>query len=156
MRIRIFEGLDTIPSYNGDVEAKGDPAPVAAFKRAIKESDALLIATPEYNYGIPGVLKNAIDWASRPPRKSVLNGKPVAIMGASPGGGGTARAQLALRQSFVFTQTYALLQPEVLVPRAHEKFNADGRLEDEPTRQFVRQLLDALAEWAQRFAVPHL
>jgi chromate reductase, NAD(P)H dehydrogenase (quinone) len=150
MEITTFD-LAPIPLYNGDVEAKGDPEPVAALKAAIREADALLIVTPEYNFGVPGVLKNAIDWASRPPRGSVLQGKPAAIMGATPGMGGTARAQMALRQSFVFTQTYALLTPEVLVTRAAEKFDASGRLTDEPTRKFVGQLLVALAQWAPRF-----
>lgn len=150
LEIRVFEELAAMPPYNADVEAQGDPAPVQAFKSAIRDADALLIATPEYNYGVPGVLKNAIDWASRPPGKSVLNGKPAALMGATPGGTGTARAQLALRQSFVFTETYTLLRPEVLVARAHEKFDAEGRLTDEPTRKFVGQLLEALVRWVER------
>jgi chromate reductase, NAD(P)H dehydrogenase (quinone) len=149
MTIETFE-LDGIPLYNGDVEAQGDPEPVAAWKDAIRWADAILAVTPEYNYGIPGVLKNAIDWASRPPGKSVLNGKPAAIMGASPGGFGSVRAQLQLRQAFVFTQTLAVLQPEVLVAKAHEKFDAEGRLTDEPTRKFVRQLLEALLGWTER------
>ena len=102
MTIETIE-LDSIPLYNGDVEAQGDPEPVAEWKDAIRRADAILVVTPEYNYGIPGVLKNAIDWASRPPGKSVLNGKPAAIMGASPGGFGSVRAQLQLRQVFVFT-----------------------------------------------------
>jgi chromate reductase len=123
---------------------------VAVFKDRIRRADAILVATPEYNYGVPGVLKNAIDWASRPPGKSVLNGKPAAIMGASPGGFGSGRAQLQLRQAFVFTQTLAVLQPEVLVAKAHEKFDAEGRLTDETTRKFVRQLLEALAAWTER------
>src|SRR2546427_11679740 len=130
MEITTFKRLGDIAPYNDDVMAKGDPEPVAALKTAIREADALLIATPEYNYGVPGVLKNAIDWASRPPGKSVLNRKPAAIMGATPGGTGTARAQLALRQSFVFTETYALLRPELLVARAHERIDAAGRLTD--------------------------
>ena len=151
MEITTFD-LAPIPLYNGDVEAKGDPEPVAAFKAAIRQADALLIATPEYNFGIPGVLKNAIDWASRPPRGSVLQGKPAAIMGATPGMGGTGRSQMQLRQVFVFTQTHALLSPEVLVARAQEKFDASGRLTDEKTREFVGQLLQALAEWTRRLA----
>jgi chromate reductase len=148
--LRIFEGLGDIPLYNADVEARGDPAPVTAFKSAIADADALLIATPEYNYGVPGPLKNAIDWASRPANKSVLGDKPTAIMGASPGGIGTARAQLSLRQSFVFTGTPVLLKPEVLVARAGEKFDEAGRLKDENTRKYVAQLLSALAEWTLR------
>jgi chromate reductase len=142
--------ISPIPLYNGDVETQGDPPAVAAFKAAIREADALLIATPEYNYGVPGVLKNAVDWASRPPGKSVLNGKPAAIMGASVGTVGTARAQLQLRQAFVFTQTLAMLQPEALVTKAHEKFDADGRLTDEGTRSFLGKFLVAFAAWVER------
>lgn len=150
MSIEIHE-IDQIPLYNADVEAQGDPSSVVALKRAIREADALLIATPEYNYGIPGVLKNAIDWASRPPNESPLKGKPAAIMGATPSGTGTARAQLQLRQAFVFTQTYALLHPEVLVAKAQEKFDKDGRLTNEQTRRRVSELLQALATWTLRF-----
>jgi chromate reductase, NAD(P)H dehydrogenase (quinone) len=149
MTIGTFE-LDAIPLYNGDVEAQGDPEPVLEWKDAIRRSGALLIVTPEYNYGVPGVLKNAIDWASRPPGKSVLNGKPAAIMGATPGAFGTTRAQLQLRQAFVFTHTLAVPEPEVLVGKAHEKFDAEGRLTDETTRKFVRQLLEALQAWTER------
>jgi chromate reductase len=123
---------------------------VQKFRAAIAAADALLMVTPEYNYSIPGVLKNAIDWASRPPVGSALNGKPAMLMGASPGMGGTTRAQLALRQSFVFTQTLAMLQPEVVVARAQEKFDAQGRLSDEPTRQHLGKALAAFAEWVRR------
>ena len=151
MQITAFD-LAPIPLYNADVEAKGDPEPVGALKSAIRRADALLIVTPEYNFGMPGVLKNAIDWASRPPRSSVLMGKPAAIMGATPGMGGTGRAQLQLRQAFLFTQTLAVLSPEVLVARAGEKFDAAGRLTDEKTRQIVGQLLQALADWTARLA----
>jgi chromate reductase len=150
MTIRVFDELASIPLYNGDVEAQGIPAPVVAFKQAIARAGAHLIATPEYNYGVPGVLKNAIDWASRPSGESPLGGKPAAIMGATPGTGGTIRAQLQLRQAFLFTETYALLKPEVLVPRAHEKFDSEGRLTDERTRDHVRQLLLALVDWTRR------
>lgn len=149
MTIDTFD-LAGIPLYDGDVEAQGDPPAVAAFKDAVRAADAILVATPEYNYGVPGVLKNAIDWASRPPNRSVLNDKPAAIMGASPGGFGTTRAQLQLRQVFVFTRTLALPQPEVLVARAAEKFDAEGRLVDEKTREFVQGLLVALAAWTER------
>ena len=152
MDIRIFDGMADIPLYNQDVEAAGDPVPVQALKRAIGEADALLVVTPEYNHGVPGVLKNAIDWASRPPRGSVLAGKPAAILGASPGVTGTARAQSQLRQAFVFTNTPVLPQPEILVYRAHEKFDADGRLTDEKTREFVGKLLHELADWTRRLS----
>ena len=150
MTIEIAD-ISALPLYNDDVRQAGYPAPVEAFRRQIAEVDAVLFATPEYNYSISGVLKNAIDWASRPPRGSALQGKPAAIMGATPGMGGTGRAQMALRQSFVFTQTYALLSPEVLVARAADKFDAAGKLTDEPTRKFVSQLLAALMQWAPRF-----
>ena len=151
--IRIFDRMGEIPLYNEDVEREGDPEPVAALKRAIAEADALLICTPEYNHGVPGVLKNAIDWASRPPRGSVLSGKPAAIMGASPGQTGTARSQSALRLSFVFTNTPVLPQPEILVYRAAEKF-ADGKLSDAKTREFVGRLLAGLVDWTQRLGTP--
>ena len=141
--------LLSIPSYNGDVEAEGDPAPVREMKERIRAADALLIATPEYNYSIPGVLKNAIDWASRPPGDSPLRHKPIALMGASPGGFGTVRSQLALRQVFVFTKSYVLLEPEVHVSAAQEKFDADGNLTDDRTRENVRALVAALVAWAR-------
>ena len=146
-----FEGLGDVPPFNADLEAEGDPWAVQALKKAIREADALLIATPEYNHGVPGVLKNAIDWASRPPQGSVLNGKPTAIFGASPGATGTARAQGQLRQAFVFTNTPALLQPEILVYRAGEKFDAEGRLTDAKTREYVARLLVELAAWTRRW-----
>ena len=141
----VIHELDGIPLYNGDIEAAGVPQSVVQLRDAVQKADGLLIATPEYNYGVPGVLKNTIDWLSRPPRDSALNGKVAALMGASPGFVGTARGQLQLRQAFVFTNTYALQQPEVLVGRAHEKFDADGRLVHQATR-------DVLATFLQRFA----
>jgi chromate reductase len=141
----VIHDLGAIPLYNDDIEAVGVPTSVVQLRNAVRESDALLIATPEYNYGVPGVLKNTIDWLSRPPRNSVLNGKVAALMGGSPGMAGTARAQAQLRQAFVSTNTYALLQPEVLVDRAHEKFDAEGRLVHQATR-------DVLASFLQRFS----
>jgi chromate reductase len=149
MEIRIFERLREIPPFDADLEALGDPEPVRALKQAIADADALLIATPEYNHGVPGVLKNAIDWASRPPRDSVLSGRPTAIFGASPGATGTARAQSQLRQAFVFTNTPALVQPEILVYRAAEKFDDEGRLTDGKTREYVARLLKGLAAWTR-------
>src|SRR5499433_1343101 len=127
MEIQIFTRLGDIPPYNADIDDKGNPEPVQALKTAIREADALLIATPEYNYSVPGVLKNAIDWASRPAGSSVLSRKPAAVMGASMGLHGTARAQMALRQTFVFTETYTMLRPELYLGRAHEKFDESGR-----------------------------
>src|SRR3954471_11510289 len=146
----IEHDLAGVPLYNGDVEAAAVPAPVATLRSAVRDADGLLIATPEYNHGVPGVLKNTIDWLSRPPRGSALNGKPAGIIGASPGMTGTARAQSQLRQAFVFTNTYALLQPEVLVARASEKFAPDGTLTDAGTREFLATFFNAYVELLKR------
>jgi chromate reductase len=151
VRIRIHD-LSGIPLYSEDVEGAGLPAAVAQLREALAEADGLLMATPEYNHGVPGVMKNVIDWLSRPPRGSVLDGKPAAIMGASPGITGTAWAQSQLRQSFVFTNTPAMLQPEVLVSRAHEKFDGDGRLVDQPTRRHLAGFLEAFSHWVARWS----
>jgi chromate reductase, NAD(P)H dehydrogenase (quinone) len=151
MEIAEFD-LRELPFYDGDVEAAGDPAAVTAFKDAIREADALLIATPEYNRGVPGVLKNAVDWASRPPLGSPLAGKPVAIMGASTGRGGTARAQEQLRDALEYPRAAVLLEPEVLVPEAYIRFDENGRLVDEETREQIAGLLGALAETARSLA----
>jgi len=144
MEIAEFD-LRELPLYDGDVEAAGDPEPVAALKDAIRSADALLIATPEYNRGVPGVLKNAIDWASRPPLGSPLAGKPVAIMGASTGRGGTARAQEQLRAAVEYSRANVLNDPEVLVPEAYMRFDERGRLTDEETRKEIAALLETLA-----------
>jgi chromate reductase len=145
--------LDGIPLYNGDIEAAGDPPNVVQLRDAVRQADGLLIATPEYNHGVPGVLKNTIDRLSRPARDSALNGKVAALMGASPGITGTARAQAQLRQAFVFTNMYALLQPEVLVARAHEKFDAEGRLVHQGTRDFLATFLHRFADLIALHAV---
>lgn len=149
MTIDVLE-IGGIPVYDADVEAAGDPPPVAEFKRAVGAADGLLIATPEYNHGVPGVTKNVIDWASRPPRRSVLDGRPVAVMGATPGMWGTARSQAQLRQAFTFTNSYAMPQPEILVARAGEKFDDEGRLVDETTREYLAKFLAAFAAWIAR------
>jgi chromate reductase len=143
--------LSDLPMFNADLEADGDPAAVAQFKQAIAAADALLIATPEYNHCVPGVLKNAVDWASRPARRSVLTEKPVAVMGASTGRGGTARAQAHLRDGLAYTNGFVLPLPEVLVGQAREKFDEDGNLTDASTRQEIHDLLVALAAWTRRF-----
>jgi chromate reductase len=135
-----------IPLYHGDVEAEGLPGAVQALRAEIKAADALVFATPEYNYSIPGVLKNAIDWASRPPEHPFA-GKPIAIMGASPGALGSARAQYHLRQMFIFMDGKLLNKPEVMVAGAMGKFDAQGNLTDEPTRQIVAAQLAALKAW---------
>jgi chromate reductase, NAD(P)H dehydrogenase (quinone) len=152
LEIRAFERLAELPLYDADVESAGDPPPVVALKRAIAEFDAVLIATPEYNHSIPGVLKNAIDWASRPSGRSVLKGKPVGMIGATPGNGATIRAQLALRQALAGVGGVNVLpEPEVLIARAGERFGAEGRLTHEATIQVLRGFLSAFAAWAERF-----
>jgi len=150
--IEIHDLLE-VPVFNQDVEATGDPPAVAHLKAAIGAADGLLIATPEYNHGPSGVTKNAVDWLSRPPRGSVLRGRPTAILGASMGSTGTARAQSALRQSFVFTDTPAMLQPEFLLARAQEKFDAEGRLADETSRRYLGRFLERFVDWIARFPV---
>jgi chromate reductase len=149
IRVVTYE-LDQVPLFNADVETEGDPPAVVEFKTAIAAVDALLIATPEYNHCVPGVLKNAVDWASRPPRRSVLTDKPVAIMGASSGRGATARAQAHLRDGLAYTGALVLPLPEVLVGVAGEKFDEAGELADQRTRQDIRDLLVALAAWTRR------
>lgn len=153
LEIHSFERLGEIPHYNADLDdPEARPEAVAALREAIRRADALLLASPEYNYGIPGVLKNALDWMSRPPATSVLKGKPAAILGASAGPFGTARAQLALRQTLASTGALVLSRPEVFVTHARDKFDADGRLTDEPTREHVEKLVRALAEWTRRLS----
>lgn len=151
MRITVYPDIGDIPPYNFDVEQVGVPAAVERLKAAIADADALLVATPEYNYGTTGVLKNAIDWASRPPQATPLRKKPVGLVGASRGRSGTIRAQLHLRQVFIFTESYVMLRPEVLVQMAPEKFDEAGRLTDATTREFLRKHLEALLAWARKF-----
>lgn len=148
MTLEIFD-IAPIPLYNEDVELAGLPASVKAFRERIAAADALLIATPEYNYSIPGVLKNAIDWASRPPEPPLVK-KPVAIMGASSGGFGTVRCQHHLRQVLVTTNMRPIQKPEVMVSVVQSKIDAAGRLTDEKTREALRGLLEALAAWVEQ------
>ena len=149
VEVRPFERLGGIPPYDADVEAKGAPEPVRALKGAVREAAAVLVCTPEYNWSVPGVLKNAVDWASRPAAETPFRGKPVAIMGASPGAVGTARAQQHLRLILASNGALVLPGPEVLVARCQEKFDASGRLADEATRTYVARLLEALAAAAR-------
>ena len=138
--------IGVLPLYNDDVRQGGYPPEVQAFRERIRAADALLFVTPEYNYSVPGVLKNAIDWASRPPDQP-LDGKPAAIMGASTGRLGTARAQYHLRQIGVFVNLHFLNRPEVMLAGAAKLFDQSGRLTDEPTRKFIADLLVALQDW---------
>lgn len=137
--LEIFE-LDGIPPFNQDMESS-PPEKIQDFKRKIRAADALLIATPEYNYSLPGVLKNAIDWASRPYGDSAFDGKPVALMSASIGMLGGARAQYHLRQSCVFLNMYPLNHPEIFVTFAPQKFDAEGKLLDRETKKLISELL---------------
>lgn len=148
-RLEVFD-LTGIPIFNQDLETNPS-AVVKEFKAKIRAADAVLIATPEYNYTIPGFLKNAIDNASRPYGDNAFDGKPVALMGASVGMLGTARAQYHLRQSCVFLNMHPLNQPEVMVPRVQDKVDESGRLTDQKTREKIKELLEALVVWARRF-----
>ena len=141
-------GLDGIPVFSEDDERQ-PPAKVVEFKKRIREADAILFVTPEYNYSIPGGLKNAIDWASRPYGDSAWTGKPAAVMGASIGKFGTARAQYHLRQLFVFLNIHAVNQPEVMIGNAAEQFDAEGNLTNETTKDLIRQLLANLVSWTR-------
>jgi chromate reductase len=145
-----IEVLDEVPMFNADLDGADTPEAVVRLRRSVREADGLLLVTPEYNHGVPGVMKNAIDWLSQPLAQSVLDGKPTAIMGASTGMTGTARGQSQLRQSFVLTNTPAMLRPEVLVGRAQDKFDPAGRLIDEPTRRFLRGFLEQFAGWIEQ------
>ncbi len=145
--LEIFE-LDGIPVFNED-EERQPPPKVVELKKRIRETDAVLFVTPEYNYSIPGGLKNAIDWASRPYGDSAWTGKPAAIMGASIGAFGTARAQYHLRQVFVFLNMHALNQPEVMIANASQNFDAEGNLTNEKTKILIRQLLGNLVAWTR-------
>ena len=140
--IETFE-LDEIPIFNQDYENDPPPA-VVEFKQRIREADAILFVTPEYNYSIPGVLKNAIDWASRPAGDNAWSGKAAAVMGASPGFLGTARAQYHLRQMFVSLNLFAVNQPEVMIGNAHERFDEQGKLKDDRTKEKIGELLRSL------------
>ena len=144
----VFE-LDGIPGFNQDQE-QNPPAKVVELKKRVRGADAILFVTPEYNYSVPGVLKNAIDWASRPYGDSAWNGKPAAIMGASIGGIATARAQYHLRQIMVFLNMFPINQPEVMIGNAADRFDAEGNLTDETTKDYIRRLLQNLVEWTMR------
>jgi chromate reductase, NAD(P)H dehydrogenase (quinone) len=141
--------LSSIPIYNDDDRARAFPASITALVARIRAADAVMIATPEYNYSVPGMLKNVIDWVSKVPDQP-FKGKPIAILGASVGSFGTARAQYDLRKMFVFLDAHLLNQPEVLIASAQSRFNADGRLTDEPTRKLLLAQVVALREWATR------
>ena len=143
--------IDEIPLFNEDIEDPV-PAPVARLKDAVAAADGLLLATPEYNAGVPGVTKNVVDWLSRPPGKSPLKGKPVGLLGASPGVLGTVRAQTHLRAAFAHNGSMVMPTPQVFVGQCGEKFDAEGKLIDDKTRAFLAKYMQALAEFAARFS----
>lgn len=150
VHIEIFRGLGDLPPYNDDERLLGEPASVTRIKQAIVAADAILIVTPEYNNSVPGVLQNAIDWISRPPAESPLRGKPAGIAGVATGNFGTVRAQSALRQVLASTATLPMVRPELAVFQAASRFDADGNLTDETTRELLRNYLAALATWVRR------
>ncbi|MCL4554786.1 MAG: NAD(P)H-dependent oxidoreductase [Actinobacteria bacterium] len=145
--LEIFE-IDSIPLFCQD-EERDPPAEVLRLKSHIREADAILFATPEYNYSVPGVLKNAIDWASRPYGDNAWSGKPAAIMGASVGALGTARAQYHLRQMMVFLDMHPINQPEVMIGSASQRFDEHGRLTDPTSRDLIAKLLQKLVDRAR-------
>jgi chromate reductase len=149
--LEIFE-LDGIPGFNQD-EERNPPGKVIELKTRVRSADAILFVTAEYNYSIPGVLKNAIDWASRPYGESAWEGKPVAIMGASIGMMGSSRAQYHLRQCCVYLNMHPLNSPEVMIPFAAERFDTDGNLTDDKSREFIAQLLQNLVHWTRRLRI---
>ena len=146
--------IGDLPLYNEDLrDGEGFPASVVRLRAALASADALLFVSPEYNYSTSGVLKNAIDWASRPPHHPFA-GKPASIMTASPGVFGGARAQYHLRQMVVYLNVLMLNGPEVMVGGAGGKFDEAGRLTDGPTRDVVRKHLEALVAWTNRLKAP--
>lgn len=146
VELSLFTKLGDIPPFDQDQETR-PPAVVRELKEQIRNADAILFATPEYNYSIPGVLKNAIDWASRPYGDSAWEGKPVGIMSASTSMLGGARAQYHLRQIMVFLNMHPLNKPEVIIPQVQDKFAPDGTLADTHTKEKIAELLDALVKW---------
>ncbi len=143
MEIEIFD-LHEVPLYDGDVEARGDPEPVGRLKAAVQQADAVLLATPEYNAGTSGVLKNALDWLSRPPRQSVLGGKPVAVIGGGAGGG-TRGAQAQVRAALAHPRAALLDGPEVALAWVWDRMDGDGRLVDPEAESRLGVLLERLA-----------
>ena len=142
--------LHDLPLFDQDLEEQGDPEPVVRLKEAIRDADAVLLGCPEYNWSVPGVLKNAIDWASRPPGRSHLQYKPVAMVGATPGRGATLRSQTVVRQSLATLRCWVLPGHEIGLARAHQLFGEDGRLSDEGTVEALQKMLAALAEWTEK------
>ncbi len=146
--LAIHDCLDQLPIFNSDL---ADPPEVVALKDAIASANGVIFAVPEYNYSIPGGLKNALDWVSRPPAMSPMRGKPIGLVGAATGMSGTIRAQLHLRQMLVYSDSPCMNQPEVLIPRAHERFS-HGKLVDESTRALVARFATAFVAFVDGHA----
>jgi chromate reductase, NAD(P)H dehydrogenase (quinone) len=146
--------LSAIPMFNQDVEALGYPEAVLQLHAAVAQADALLIATPEYNHGIPGVLKNALDWMSRPSGKSSAAGKPVAVIGTGTGAGGSIRAQLVLRPVLACMGMHQLVGADCIVPGAAQAFDASGQLVDERAKAALTKTIQALPQWVARLQNP--
>jgi chromate reductase len=146
-KLTIHDGIGEFPIFNSDL---AEPAGVTALKAAIASADAVVFAVPEYNYSIPGGLKNALDWISRPPATSPMRGKAVGVVGAATGMSGTIRAQTHLRQMLVYSDSPCMNQPEVLIPRAHERFDKSGVLTDASTRELLVKFGVAIVAWAER------
>lgn len=144
-----IERLNAIPLYDADLQAQAMPEGVLQLAQLIRNADGLLIATPEYNFSVPGVLKNAIDWISRVDEQP-FNGKPIGIMGAAGSLLGTARAQYHLRQVFVYLNGHIMNRPEAFIGGARNKFDAGGKLADEATRQFLVRYLTAFESWVRQ------
>jgi len=153
VEIETFDKLGEVPPYNEDVRARGFPPVIEALREKVRAADALLFVTPEYNYSVPGVLKNAIDWVSRPPDQP-FKGKPCAIMGASISMLGAARAQYHLRQTMVFLDVHPLNQPEVMIAAAQNKFDDRGNLNDDMAKKLIGQLLANLVAWTKLLSTP--
>ncbi|MDB4958815.1 MAG: azr [Myxococcales bacterium] len=147
-QLTMYEGLDKLPIFNSDLL---DPTAVTELKAAVANADGVVFAVPEYNYSIPGGLKNALDWLSRPPATSPMRGKPIGLVGAASGMSGTIRAQTHMRQMMVFSDSPTLGQPEVLIPRAQDRFDANLTLTDESTRQLLVRFGAAMVEFVRRY-----
>ena len=146
--LKLHDGLDQLPIFNSDLQ---EPAAVIALKAAIASADGVVFAVPEYNYSIPGGLKNALDWVSRPPATSPMRGKPIGLCGAATGMSGTIRAQTHMRQMLVYSDSPCMNQPEVLVAHAHQRFDADGKLTDDMTREILVRFATAFTAFVHRF-----
>jgi chromate reductase, NAD(P)H dehydrogenase (quinone) len=147
--LSIYDGLGDLPLFNTDIAP--EPEAAARLKAAIAEADGVIVASPEYNYTVTGVMKNAIDWATRPAKTSPLRGKPIGLVSSSQGMSGGMRAQYHLRQIFVYTDSPVMSQPEVLIPRSHERFDDELRLTDPSTRELLTRFGAALVTWVRRF-----